>query len=387
MKILYFIMLIAAAIFYPLFKDDLSFILLVTLAALPFVLGIILAVSARRLKITAGDNSFTGTRGDPITVELTVKNPTPVPVSSLGLVVRYGMEGEKEEGKYTVSLPLKACSEEKISVTLKGEHCGVLRFRIEKASASDLIGLFRMKIKTDISGKAVLLPKELPCYPSFEEIPAQKDDCGRIYAGRGNDPSEIAALREYVDGDRINRIHWKLSSRTSELIVKELSDDYSGRIMLIPDTDACRSMSERDTVLDIFFSLGKFLLNNTGEFSLLTFKDELCAEKITDRDGTENVLIPLLSGEHAAKREISLTAAFSEECAAYAGDRFAHIVIITPRERQAILSEIEHSCCAERISVLCTGEKGSVDESKSSDVIVYFTGNSGSIEIPANFTL
>ncbi|MBQ8825878.1 MAG: DUF58 domain-containing protein [Oscillospiraceae bacterium] len=387
MKILYIIMLIAAAVFYPLFKDDLSFILLVTLLAIPFVLGIMLIATAKRIKIRVGEKSFRGVRGEAVTVELTVKNPTPLPVSSLRINLRYGMDGTKEQGKYTVSLPLKALSEEKIAVNLKAEHCGILRFKIDKVYASDLIGLFKMRIKTDISGEALLFPKELPCYPSFEEIPAQRDDCGRIYAGRGNDPSEIAALREYVDGDRMNRIHWKLSSRSSELIVKELSDDYSGRILLIPDIDACRSGGEHDSVLDVFFSFGRFLLSNTGELASLSLKDELCVEKIDSGDGLESMIWSLLESISGAKRDISMTAAFSEECAAYAGDRFAHIIIITPRERQAILSEIEHSCCAERISVLCTGEKGSVDESKSSDVIVYFMGNKGRLEIPSNFII
>ena len=161
MKILYIIMLIAAAIFYPLFKDDLSFILLVTLIAVPFVLGAMLLITAKSIKIRAGEKSFLGVRGEAVTLELTVKNPTLLPVSSFRINMRYGMEGEKEQGKYSVSLPLKAHAEEKVAVNLKAEHCGVLRFKIDNAAVSDLIGLFKFKIKTDIFGNVILLPKEL----------------------------------------------------------------------------------------------------------------------------------------------------------------------------------------------------------------------------------
>ena len=38
---------------------------------------------------------------------------------------------------------------------------------------------------------------------------------------KGDDPSEIFDVREYTDGDKIQRIHWKLSGKTGSLMVKE----------------------------------------------------------------------------------------------------------------------------------------------------------------------
>ena len=39
----------------------------------------------------------------------------------------------------------------------------------------------------------------------------------------GDDPSELFALRDYQPGDRMARIHWKLSARKGEWYVKEFS--------------------------------------------------------------------------------------------------------------------------------------------------------------------
>lgn len=39
----------------------------------------------------------------------------------------------------------------------------------------------------------------------------------------GDDPSETLKLREYQKGDRLNRIHWKLSAKSDSLIVAEMS--------------------------------------------------------------------------------------------------------------------------------------------------------------------
>lgn len=38
----------------------------------------------------------------------------------------------------------------------------------------------------------------------------------------GDDPSETFALREYVPGDRVRSIHWKLTEKTGEVIVRQL---------------------------------------------------------------------------------------------------------------------------------------------------------------------
>ena len=47
---------------------------------------------------------------------------------------------------------------------------------------------------------------------------------GMIQNRKGNDPSEIFDIREYVPGDDIRSIHWKLSSKTDTLILKEASN-------------------------------------------------------------------------------------------------------------------------------------------------------------------
>ena len=43
----------------------------------------------------------------------------------------------------------------------------------------------------------------------------------------GNDSSEIFDVREFRDGDKIQSIHWKLSAKMQELVVREDSQPLS----------------------------------------------------------------------------------------------------------------------------------------------------------------
>ena len=63
---------------------------------------------------------------------------------------------------------------------------------------------------------------------------------------RGSDSSEVSEIREYRDGDRIRDVHWKLSARTEELMVK-LRTSLSGTelvvlLELVPDIEETKEL-------------------------------------------------------------------------------------------------------------------------------------------------
>ena len=53
-------------------------------------------------------------------------------------------------------------------------------------------------------------------------------------------------IREYADGDKIQRIHWKLSSKTGDLMVKEGSLPLMKEIHIFIDLCATGTKQERN---------------------------------------------------------------------------------------------------------------------------------------------
>lgn len=58
---------------------------------------------------------------------------------------------------------------------------------------------------------------------------------GKMQNRKGNDPSEMFDLREYVPGDDVRSIHWKLSGKTDTLILRQASDPSLYNIVLLMD--------------------------------------------------------------------------------------------------------------------------------------------------------
>ncbi len=103
---------------------------------------------------------------------------------------------------------------------LPTKDCGLLLCRIESYACYDLLGLFYRKRQGPAPVKcAVLPPPQQPAAPP--NLDAALDAALRYKPKYGGGYSEEHDLRAYQPGDTVNSIHWKLSSKTDSVIVRE----------------------------------------------------------------------------------------------------------------------------------------------------------------------
>ncbi len=113
----------------------------------------------------------------------------------------------------------------KLSGKAKELEFGMWQAECRSITCYDCFGLFHVKKKIMLSQQALILPA---CHETNvragirTKISFSDGEWHHPQIG-GNDPSETLKVREYREGDRMNRIHWKLSARTDELLVAELS--------------------------------------------------------------------------------------------------------------------------------------------------------------------
>ena len=102
------------------------------------------------------------------------------------------------------------------------EHCGLLELQADKVRVCDYLGLFTLWLKPPEPVRIVCRPIPTQCQPV--EAPSGKGvrPSSKNAARRG--PGEDYELREYRPGDPLRSVHWKLSSKWDELIVRERAD-------------------------------------------------------------------------------------------------------------------------------------------------------------------
>jgi len=141
------------------------------------------------------------------------------------------------------------------------EHCGLYRLRVERAWASDALGLFRLPLRRGGAAWQLILPETLEEAP---ELPEEAPLGLRPRPGGG--PGEDYDPREYRPGDPLNIIHWKLSAKRDVLVVRETLEEIRERPVLV--FDHFGAPEDLDAVLALLRGVGEGLLRKGRGFDV-----------------------------------------------------------------------------------------------------------------------
>lgn len=126
----------------------------------------------------------------------------------------------------SVEVPMKLVAQKRGKLHLDG-----LSFAV-----ADPFGLCRSFSKFAAPQSVLILPKRYPVPQLQLGGASQYQPGGVALASAVGESEEFLSTREYRRGDPLRHIHWKSTSRTGKLIVKEFQNEYFVRHALILDT-------------------------------------------------------------------------------------------------------------------------------------------------------
>lgn len=116
---------------------------------------------------------------------------------------------------------------------LQSRYCGRITASVDAITLMDYFGILPTRAEAAALARTTVLPELFPMEVTLLASPCYAED-GTV-ARRGEDRSEMFQLREYRAGDDIRQIHWKLSAKTDELILREASQPESRELLLFWD--------------------------------------------------------------------------------------------------------------------------------------------------------
>ena len=115
---------------------------------------------------------------------------------------------------------------------LPTDYCGQLQCKVVRVEVRDLLGFIKLLRKCPESVICTVLPvANGPAVPPDFELAL--DTAEQLKPKYGGGYSEEHDLREYRPGDTVNSIHWKLSSKTDEVIVREPLINANQNVFLV----------------------------------------------------------------------------------------------------------------------------------------------------------
>lgn len=146
---------------------------------------------------------------------------------------------------------------------LDSEHCGGFRAVVEKVRVYDYMGLFSFRVRQRGEQTVIIRPKPIPVEGMLDP---RHTETNRWIPKPGGGFSENHEYRPYRPGDNLNQLHWKLSAKVGQLILREPMEPVQAAAIL---TITLRGEPEElDRKFGRLLWLGQLLLERQREFEI-----------------------------------------------------------------------------------------------------------------------
>ena len=141
-----------------------------------------------------------------------------------------------DENVFALSLPPMKSVDFRSSIVMKRR--GLYEVGIKEIELFDIFGLFKFRRRVNIIEEILVLPKKIMMYGGVGKNILAEDGEEKNKRKIGEDRTIVSHIRDYMEGDNINSVHWKLSSKKDDLVVKVYDRPNDSNIMIIADMQA-----------------------------------------------------------------------------------------------------------------------------------------------------
>lgn len=261
-RVIYAATVLACVGFSMAYTGKFSQILLLTLLFYPVVAFIMAALQLLFVNAEFGADRITAPKDFSFDLIIRVKNAFIFPAVPLELkcVIPDGEIGLIADKRLFVSLPPFGNSE--IAVRCKHRFRGNYQSEIQKLYVVDPLRIIRVSKKCERSVPLVFLPRKLMLEDIiFRSAVEQSFSQKRL---NSSDKEDFSHVREYRDGDVLQLVHWKLTAKQDDLMIKQFDSVNDLRAVILCDfhqSNDVDGMTRADMMIECAIAFAKTALD------------------------------------------------------------------------------------------------------------------------------
>ena len=189
------------------------------------------------LQMTLTAQKKSAERGETVGVRLMLKRRTLLPPGSIELEVSAPDEG-RDTGRIVVaSAPIKG---REYRYAIHCAHRGVYEVGVSRLRATDIFGLFTLSRRVkETTARVEVMPK-LKQTPAMIVKPGDEGPQGRVRMTE--DMASPSGVRAWQEGDSLKKVHWKLTARRRELMVRTFEESARPDFLILLDCAPVNAM-------------------------------------------------------------------------------------------------------------------------------------------------
>lgn len=277
-------------------RNYFNLLFLAALIVIPILSFLSVYFLRRAVTVFIDGASLVENRRDEFLFHIHVKNSSPLFANNCVLHVTISNPLFKESTTHTINLPVTPLSTVLASYPVASGHCGIVTISVTEICIYDMFSLFSLK-------KPLSIIREIPVFPNYNIVTEDFSmDYSKGYSNleesksKGNDTSEVSDIREYIPGDKLQNIHWKLSAKKDLLMVKEHVHLTSNQLIFYIEL-ALSTENVLDKVLDFAYGIGIYLCNNNIPFTYMWYsfaRNECCKATILSANELRDTIFEIL---------------------------------------------------------------------------------------------
>ena len=235
-QILSYILLVAALVFLSTFyRTGLFVFMLILVISLPLASYISGKIAWNHLSVDVKSSSTFAQTLDEVKVSVRLHNSSFFPLPDCHIRYEITSPFYPCDKTWGATVPSYFHGTFSLDLPIQFQRCGCYQVRSMHLTAYDYLHVFRFEKDLDTR-------LEIHVYPPEEEV--QTFEAGAYGEGfdefeetaaKGNTSSNVTDIREYIPGDRLQKIHWKLSAKINKWMVKENEHTASNQFTVLPE--------------------------------------------------------------------------------------------------------------------------------------------------------
>lgn len=215
-------------------------------------------------------------QGDTIAIHYSLENKGSLSIPYIEMSDEFTSLLQKKKSKNTIlSLDKKDIYNKTENIKLNRR--GYYKIVAIKVKLRDILGIYSFKKTLSNESDLLVYPKPIEI-ENFPGILSYTRGDRAFKDSQAEDKSNIHSFREYKEGDNMKAIHWKLSSKFDNLMIKEYEKSGDTNLTLILDNSYKslkddRDMRLEDKIVDVSLSIVNYALKREIKVKLF-FQDK-----------------------------------------------------------------------------------------------------------------
>lgn len=262
-----------ALIFTQLLRSVSSSLLMFFVICMPIISVAYIFIGKSAIDVYLASTKDTVTKNELLEYEIDLINRSIIPFPFLEAYINLPKEDSVRCEERVVLVGLAPSSSYKMKKDVSFQFRGTYDIGVSCVYISDFFGLFKVRIELGLYTPIYVLPRKL--LSQYDKGFASSDNSVAAARNPYNyDRLEISNIRDYRLGDHMKTIHWKLSSKAQDLLVKEFDTGKTNSIYIFTDLTAHYPTEDSDniSVSDLSSDMVEESVENTANDDKLSKK-------------------------------------------------------------------------------------------------------------------